>query len=133
MTRYRFYEVRSARGGQYDPAERDTTRLYRDSFACAERPDLAIFVWRRGNGEVQAFQFLFGEQWVEWSPSRGTNAGSTNRVADDSDTTGGRFKGVRTLETGGDAAAVIEAARGIVEQAEMPEELVVAFGEAGLR
>lgn len=85
MARYEFYEARSARTRAAGEAERTPDGppgLTRTSFSCAQRADLVLFVWRSDGGAIEAWQLLFGEQFVEWAAAAtGLVVGVTDRTA----------------------------------------------------
>ena len=89
-----FYRVLSARDEAGEGA--GAPPLLRESYACRERPDLTLFLWREADGRARRLQFLFGERFLEWFDDRGWVSGATNRAGG---VTGaaGRGKGVRTL------------------------------------
>lgn len=84
MSRYEFYEVRSARtraAGEAERAADGSPGLIRTSYSCAQRGDLVLFVWRSGHGAIEAWQLLLGEHFVEWAAAAaGLAVGVTDRT-----------------------------------------------------
>ena len=122
--------------------------LSRESYACAERADYTLFLWRSENGEPRMLQFLFGERFIEWSAQEGAaaerntdnrwRAGSTNRSLGDMGAAG-RGKGVRTLHVhratrdgAGDGDSTLQDGLAILRAAGLPAglaDLVAASGQ----
>jgi hypothetical protein len=118
--RYLFHAIRSARDEMPEPG----TGWRRRSYACAERADLTLFVWRDGNDGVTAWQLLFGECFVDWSGTEGLSAGTTDRASEVPDP-GRRRRGVRTLGTaaGAERARVLTAATELLARSGLPDGL----------
>ncbi|MCC5886944.1 MAG: hypothetical protein JJT88_10980 [Gammaproteobacteria bacterium] len=130
MARYEFYEIRSARNEDAEVGP-DGRALHRRSYICAERGDLNLFAWLDADDGLVVFQLLFKEHFVSWSRQGGLEVGVTSRHALNPFARN-RGEGVRTLH-GTDAtqaAAILDAARELLAQSELPPTIDTAVRSA---